>query len=160
MLLLLLSRNKVIFDPLVGPLKFAHFGRWFAILNSGICDLSTLSLPENADYWSCNKPVEDGKVEKYTRCKIICQDGYDFWKGKQQKYFCFWYMFRHYDFWKYLTFEPLIIKEKDVIFIDVKGMVNGRQPEMWFLVANLMVSWIKNKKIATIIRYVIHTVSP
>ena len=43
-------------------------------------------MPENADSWSCNKPVEDGKVEKYTRCKIICQDGYDFWKGNQQNF--------------------------------------------------------------------------
>ena len=45
------------------------------------CDLNKLSLPENADSWSCNKPVENGKVEKYARCKIVCHDGYDFWKG-------------------------------------------------------------------------------
>ena len=45
------------------------------------CDLNDLSMPEYADSWSCNKPIENGKVEKYARCKIVCHDGYDFWKG-------------------------------------------------------------------------------
>ena len=39
-------------------------------------------MPENAGDWSCDKPAEDGKVEKYTRCKIVCNAGYDSWKGK------------------------------------------------------------------------------
>ena len=49
------------------------------------CDLKTLAMPENVDSWSCDKPILEGKVEKYTRCKIVCSDGYDFSKGKQQK---------------------------------------------------------------------------
>ena len=49
----------------------------------GKCDIHALSMPENAEYWSCNKPVDQGKVEKYTRCKIVCLEGYDFSKGKK-----------------------------------------------------------------------------
>ena len=33
-------------------------------------------------------------------------------------------------------------KEKDVIFIDAKGMAIGKQPGMWFLHANLTVGQI------------------
>ena len=54
---------------------------FYQIFYSGTCDLNALKMPENADSWSCNKPVNEDKVEKYTRCKIVCHDGYDFWKG-------------------------------------------------------------------------------
>ena len=50
-------------------------------LSERTCDLTSLVMPENADSWSCNKPINQGKVEKYTRCKIVCLDGYDFSKG-------------------------------------------------------------------------------
>ena len=47
----------------------------------GKCDLNALILPENADSWKCNKAVDQGKVAKYTRCKLVCQDGYDLSRG-------------------------------------------------------------------------------
>ena len=47
------------------------------------CDFNALLMPENADSWKCNKPVDQGKVERYTRCKLVCQDGYDLSKGKK-----------------------------------------------------------------------------
>ena len=40
-------------------------------------------MPENADSWKCNKPVDQGKVERYTRCKLVCQDGYDLSRGNK-----------------------------------------------------------------------------
>ena len=39
-------------------------------------------MPENADSWKCNKAVDQGKVAKYARCKLVCQEGYDLSKGK------------------------------------------------------------------------------
>ena len=42
-------------------------------------------MPENADTWKCNKPIEQGKVAKYARCKLICQEGYDLSKGMKLK---------------------------------------------------------------------------
>ena len=39
-------------------------------------------MPENAHNWSCNKPVNQNKVGKYTRCKIVCLEGFDFSKSK------------------------------------------------------------------------------
>ena len=43
-------------------------------------------MPENADTWKCNKPIEQGKVAKYARCKLICQEGYDLSKGKRRDF--------------------------------------------------------------------------
>ena len=43
-------------------------------------------MPENADSWKCNKAVDQGKVAKYTRCKLICQEGYDLSKGKRRDF--------------------------------------------------------------------------
>ena len=46
-------------------------------------------MPEHADSWSCNNRVDQGKVEKYTRCKLVCQKGYDLSKGmKLNKMIC------------------------------------------------------------------------
>ena len=53
---------------------------------AGRCELNALSMPDNADSWSCNKPVDDGTVENYTRCKIVCLEGYDIWKGKRRDF--------------------------------------------------------------------------
>ena len=47
----------------------------------GKCDLNALALPENADSWKCNKAIDQGKVAKYARCKLVCQEGYDLSKG-------------------------------------------------------------------------------
>ena len=47
------------------------------------CDLNALEMPENADTWKCNKPVDQSKVERYTRCKLVCQDGYDLSRSKK-----------------------------------------------------------------------------
>ena len=43
-------------------------------------------MPENADSWKCNKAVDQGKVAKYARCKLICQEGYDLSKGKRRDF--------------------------------------------------------------------------
>ena len=51
----------------------------------GKCDINALLMPENAENWSCSKPVDQGKVEKYTRCKIVCLEGYDLSKGKSSR---------------------------------------------------------------------------
>ena len=73
-------------------------------------------MPENAEYWSCNKPVDQGKVEKYTRCKIVCLEGYDFSKGKK---------------WRLsITHEKCMIKENGVTFIAVKEVAIGRPHQM------------------------------
>ena len=42
-------------------------------------------MPENAVSWKCNKPVDQGKVKKFARCKLVCQEGYDVSKGKKLK---------------------------------------------------------------------------
>ena len=42
-------------------------------------------MPENAKNWSCSKPVDQGKVEKFTRCKIVCLEGYEFSKGRSRR---------------------------------------------------------------------------
>ena len=49
---------------------------------SGKCDLNALIMPENAHSWSCNKPIYQDKVEKYTKCKIVCLEGFDLSKSK------------------------------------------------------------------------------
>ena len=38
--------------------------------------------PKFAENWSCDKPIEDNKVPKKTRCEIVCPDGYDLKNGK------------------------------------------------------------------------------
>jgi len=43
-------------------------------------------MPENADSWKCNKAVDQGKVAKYARCKLLCQEGYDLSKGKRRDF--------------------------------------------------------------------------
>ena len=43
-------------------------------------------MPENGDTWKCNKPVDQGKVERYARCKLVCQEGYDLSKGKRRDF--------------------------------------------------------------------------
>ena len=43
-------------------------------------------MPENADSWKCNKVVDQGKVAKYARCKLICQEGYDLSKSKRRDF--------------------------------------------------------------------------
>ena len=48
----------------------------------GKCDLGALSIPENADKWTCNKPINQGKVEKTTKCQVVCMEGHDRLKGK------------------------------------------------------------------------------
>ena len=40
-------------------------------------------LPENADSWSCNKPVDEEKVFKGAKCKLVCLDGHDSIIGKR-----------------------------------------------------------------------------
>ena len=49
-----------------------------------LCDLNELMKPENADNWLCNKPIENEKVKKLTKCRIVCQNGFDFVKGENQ----------------------------------------------------------------------------
>ena len=73
-------------------------------------------MPANSEYWSCNKPVDEGKVEKYTRCKIVCLEGYDFSKGKKWR--------------SSITHEKLMFKINDVIFIAVKEMAIGKPHQM------------------------------
>ena len=43
-------------------------------------------MPENADSWKCNKAVDQGKVARYARCKLVCQEGYDLSKGKRRDF--------------------------------------------------------------------------
>ena len=40
-------------------------------------------LAENADRWSCNKPVDAEKVFKGAKCKLVCLDGHDLINGKR-----------------------------------------------------------------------------
>ena len=39
-------------------------------------------MPENAEKWSCNKPIYQDKVGKNTKCSIACLHGHDVRKGK------------------------------------------------------------------------------
>ena len=39
--------------------------------------------PKFALRWSCDKPEENGKVSKKTKCEIVCPDGYDIFSGKK-----------------------------------------------------------------------------
>ena len=43
-------------------------------------------MPENGDIWKCNKPVDQGNVARYARCKLVCQEGYDLSKGKNRDF--------------------------------------------------------------------------
>ena len=43
-------------------------------------------MPENGDTWKCNKRVDQGKIERYARCKLVCQEGYDLSKGKRRDF--------------------------------------------------------------------------
>ena len=36
-----------------------------------------LAKPENAKYWSCDKPIVNEKVQQMTKCKIVCLPGFD-----------------------------------------------------------------------------------
>ena len=48
------------------------------------CDLQQLEKPKYAVRWSCDKPIENEKVPKLTKCEIVCPDGYDIIKGKRR----------------------------------------------------------------------------
>ena len=37
---------------------------------------------KNAENWSCDKPVIEGKVSRGTKCNIVCPDGHDLVKGE------------------------------------------------------------------------------
>ena len=45
------------------------------------CDLKQLVKPKFAERWSCDKPIENDKVPKQTKCEIVCFKGYDILKG-------------------------------------------------------------------------------
>ena len=53
------------------------------IVISEKCDIGTLTMPENAERWQCDKLMLKTKVRKNTKCEIICLKGHDFSKGKQ-----------------------------------------------------------------------------
>ena len=38
--------------------------------------------PKNSIDWSCDKPIQDGKVPKNAKCKITCQHEYEAKSGK------------------------------------------------------------------------------
>ena len=46
------------------------------------CDIEKLQKPKFADRWSCDKPIENNKVAKKTKCEIVCPDGYDIKNGE------------------------------------------------------------------------------
>ena len=46
------------------------------------CDLQQLLKPKFAERWSCDKPIENEKVPKKTKCEIVCTEGYDVLQGK------------------------------------------------------------------------------
>ena len=46
------------------------------------CDLTSLMAVKNAEHWSCDKPVIEGKVSKNAKCNIVCPVGHDLVKGK------------------------------------------------------------------------------
>ena len=50
---------------------------------SGTCDLKELLMPENADKWTCNKPINQDKVGKKAICQVICLEGHDLLKGNE-----------------------------------------------------------------------------
>ena len=39
-------------------------------------------MPDNADKWTCNKPINQDKVGKATRCQLVCLEGHDLIKGE------------------------------------------------------------------------------
>ena len=41
-------------------------------------------MPENAEKWTCDKPIYQNKVGKTTRCTIACIYGHDVQKGKSR----------------------------------------------------------------------------
>ena len=47
------------------------------------CDLQQLVKPKFALNWSCDKPNENGKVSKKTKCEIVCPDDYDIFSGEK-----------------------------------------------------------------------------
>ena len=46
------------------------------------CDLQKLMKPKFAENWSCDKPIENNKVLRNTKCKVVCPDGFDIKKCK------------------------------------------------------------------------------
>ena len=41
-----------------------------------------LVKPENAEYWSCDKPIVNERVPPMTKCKILCLPGFDNVQGE------------------------------------------------------------------------------
>ena len=56
-------------------------------MNSAQCDLQSSLLPDNAETWSCDKPVNDKTVLRSTKCSLVCLEGHDLVKGKQRLHF-------------------------------------------------------------------------
>ena len=46
------------------------------------CDLQQLAKPKFAERWSCDKPIENEKVPKKTKCELVCTEGYDVLQGE------------------------------------------------------------------------------
>ena len=94
-------------------------------------------MPENADSWKCNKVVDQGKVAKYARCKLVCQDGYDLSRSKK------------------LRFQKnSMIKAKDGISIDPKRLENENlASQTHFFVEKLRIAMnqIQSFKIAIVL---------
>ena len=53
---------------------------------SGTCDLKELLMPENAAKWTCNKLINQDKVGKKANCQVICLEGHDLLKGKNNEF--------------------------------------------------------------------------
>ena len=53
----------------------------FSTFLSGQCDIRQLLLPMNAEAWLCDKPINNYRVPKNTKCRVVCSDGHDIFKG-------------------------------------------------------------------------------
>ena len=54
------------------------------IFNAGQCDIQSIPLPENAEEWSCDQPINQQKVPRNTRCSLTCFDGHDLIQGTKK----------------------------------------------------------------------------
>ena len=41
------------------------------------CLIDDIPLPKNAKKWSCDQVISDNIIPKNTKCRLLCQDGYE-----------------------------------------------------------------------------------
>ena len=136
----------------LGPLKDSEVCFWI----SDQCDLQKLVKPKFAENWLCDKPIEDNKVPKKTKCEIVCPDGYDIKNGEcvsenlhpinrlfVRNFQCSYKLSLTYIYWK----------SRNEIFTFAVKMEYGKKPKMLFYFAFRKVSFMKYFQTNTYVHY-------